>query len=133
MTSNDDYVLDKNGLLDTVTALADEAARHFETVLEEAVDTYKNIIAVTHIPPFREAAWYEGKTSNDDFLPFFACKAVGDVLEKMMQAHRESNLLFLCGHTHGGGGELQVLDNLLVLTGEAEYGRPEIRRVLDVE
>ena len=35
-------------------------------------------------------------------------------------------------HTHGGG-ELQVLDNLHVLTGEAEYGRPEIRRVLEVE
>ena len=35
-------------------------------------------------------------------------------------------------HTHGGG-ELQVLDNLQVLTGQARYEQPEIRRVLEVE
>ncbi len=34
----------------------------------------------TYIPPFREAAWYEGRPSADDYLPFFSCKAVGDVL-----------------------------------------------------
>ena len=37
----------------------------------------------------------------------------------------------LCGHTHSPG-EAQVLPNLLVLTGGAEYGRPEVQRVLTV-
>jgi hypothetical protein len=31
------------------------------------------------------------------------------------------------GHTHGGGKAL-ILENLQVLTGEAEYGRPEIQQ-----
>jgi len=32
-----------------------------------------------------------------------------------------------------GGGEIQVLDNLQVLTGEARDGQPTIQRVLEVE
>ena len=49
-----------------------------------------------------------------------------------MRAHPKSNLLVLCGHTHGGG-EIKVLDNLRVLTGEAEYGRLRITGILAVE
>ena len=50
-----------------VVYLADEAARHFERVLEEAASSYEHVVAVTHVPPDREAAWYQGKTSSDDF------------------------------------------------------------------
>ena len=124
--------LDKDNLLRTMTALADEAAGHFATVLEEAASKYPNLVAVTHVPPFREAAWYQRKPSNDDYLPHFACKVVGDIMRAVMREHPTSNLLVLCGHTHGGG-EFQASDNIRVLTGEAEYGRPRISRVLDVE
>jgi 3',5'-cyclic-AMP phosphodiesterase len=124
--------LDKQRLRPILTALADEAAGHFERVLEAAAAGYSNIIAVTHVPPFREAAWYQGRTSDDNFLPHFASKVVGDVMQKVMQAHSQSNLLVLCGHTHGGG-EIKVLDNLRVLTGDAAYGKLRINRVLEVE
>ena len=33
-------------------------------------------------PPFREAAWHDGKISSDDYLPYFACKVIGDVMKK---------------------------------------------------
>ncbi len=69
-----------------------------------------------HIPPFREAAWYRGRPSNDDFLPFFSCEAVGDVLLETARSHPKCNFLVLCGHTHGGG-EIEVAENLRVLTG----------------
>jgi hypothetical protein len=124
--------LDKQRLKPILAGLAEEAARHFESVLEEAASQYQDIIAVTHVPPFREAAWYRGRTSAEDFLPYFASKIVGDAMQRVMQAHPKSNLLVLCGHTHGGG-EVQVADNLRVLTGEAEYGKPAIQRVLDVK
>ncbi len=126
------FVLDKRGLSKTLTALADEATRHFERVLNEAASQYRNIIAITHVPPFREAAWYQGKVSGDDYLPYFACKVVGDVLQSVMEAHSQANLLVLCGHTHSGG-ELQVSDNLRVLTGEARYKNPVIQQVLEIE
>ena len=126
------YNLDKRGLKETLTNLANEAARHFEGVVTEAAAKYRQVIVVTHVPPFREAAWYRGKTSGEDYLPYFACKVAGDVLERTMQAYPQSKLLVLCGHTHGGG-ELQVLDNLQVLTGEARYKHPVIRRVFEIE
>lgn len=71
------FDLDKYRLRATMTALADEAAQHFQRVLEEAAAKYEHVIAVTHVPPFREAAWYEGEISSDDYLPYFACKIVG--------------------------------------------------------
>ena len=123
--------LDRVGLGNTLISLANEVAQHLEQVLSEAVTKYTNIIAVTHVPPFREAAWYQGKISGDDFLPYFACKIVGDVLKKVMQSNPKSSLLVLCGHTHSGG-EVRILPNLQVLTGEAEYGEPVVERVLEV-
>jgi Icc protein len=48
-----------------------------------------------------------------------------------MAAHPQSEMTVLCVHTHSSG-EAQILPNLRVLTGRAEYGRPEIQRVLTV-
>jgi len=79
-----------------------------------------------------EAAWYQGRPSADDYLPFFSCKAVGDVLVDAAQSHRKCQILVLYGHTHGGG-EIQVLENLRVLTAPAEYGKPDIQRIIEVE
>ena len=90
------------------------------------------VIVATHVPPFCEAAWHEGRPSSDDFLPFFACKAVGDVLLEAARSHPKCQILVLCGHTHDGG-ELQVLENLRVVTGPAEYGKPEIQQIIEVE
>jgi len=72
-----------------MTSLAHEAAGHFATVLEQAASKYPNVIAVTHVPPFREAAWYKGKVSSDDYLPHLACKVVGDVMLAVMREHLE--------------------------------------------
>jgi hypothetical protein len=53
-------------------------------------------------------------------------------MRQAMTLQQQSHLLVLCGHTHSGG-EVQVADNLRVLTGEAEYGKPRINRILEVE
>jgi 3',5'-cyclic-AMP phosphodiesterase len=128
----DPHTLDKPALRQVLESLGDEAAGYLKGVLVPAAEKYPHVILATHVPPFREAAWYEGRPSADDFLPFFACKAVGDVLVETARAHSKCQILVLCGHTHGGG-EVQVLENLRVLTGQAEYGKPEIQRVIDVE
>jgi len=111
-------------------ALGDEAADHFGRLLPEAF--HRRVVALTHVPPFREAAWHRGKYSDDDWLPFFACKAVGDVLVDVMRARPDRELLVLCGHTHGSG-QTQPLDNLRVLTGGAEYRQPTIQQVFEFD
>ena len=123
--------LDKPALREALNVLGDEAARHFENVLQQAVVQYPSVIAVTHVPPFKEAAWYDGRHSDDNYLPHFACKATGDVMRRIMEANPQSRLLVLCGHTHGSG-EVQITENLQVLTGGAEYGHPAIQRIFDI-
>jgi 3',5'-cyclic AMP phosphodiesterase CpdA len=127
----DEFALDKVALREALNKLGDEAARHFENLLEEAVAKYPSVIAVTHVPPFKEATWYNGRHSDDNYLPHFACKAVGDVMRRIMEANPQSRLVVLCGHTHGTG-EVQITENLQVLTGGAEYGNPVIQRIFDI-
>ena len=117
----DSHTLDKPALRRVLELLGDEAAGYLRSVLAPAAEKYPQVIVATHVPPFREAAWHQGRPSSDDFLPFFACKAVGDVLLELAQSHPGCQILVLCGHTHGGG-EVQVLENLRVVTGPAEYG-----------
>ena len=73
-----------------------------------------------------------GRPSGDDFLPYFACKAVGNVQMAVANVHPACQLLVLCGHTHSGG-ELQIVDNRRVVTGPTEYGKPEVQRIIAVE
>ena len=83
------------------------------------------------MPPFPESALYQGKLSGADYAPFFICKATGDALRQEAAAHPEREYLVLCGHTHEAC-EAQILPNLRVLTGGAEYRRPAIQRVLEM-
>lgn len=114
-----------------VQRLADEAATHFERVLPAALDVARSVVLLTHVPPFREATWHQGRVSSDDWLPFFTSKAVGDVLESIMRAHPDHELTVLCGHTHSSG-TCHILPNLTVHTGGAEYKHPALQRVLEV-
>lgn len=127
-----EFALDKPALEEALNVLGDEAARHIESALTVAAAKHPYVIALTHVPPFKEAAWYDGRHSDDNYLPHFACKAVGDAMRRVMDAQPQSRLLVLCGHTHGKG-EVEMTENVRVLTGEAEYGQPVIQRVFDIE
>ena len=113
-------------------ALGDEAAAYFRAVLPGILARFPHTIVATHVPPFRDACRYQGKISGDDWLPFLACKAVGDVLVEAMVKAPDRTMTVLCGHTHGGG-EATMLPNLHVLTGGTQYGNPEIQMVLKVD
>ncbi len=121
--------LTKDDRLKQLNDLGDQAASKLQSSLERVVRQYRNILCLTHVPPFRESCWHEGSTSDDNYLPHFACKAVGDVLRTTMQRNPDSYLTVLCGHTHSPG-KVQILDNLKVLTGEAEYEKPKIQKVI---
>lgn len=135
---NDYYLIEElAGLSDNARQsklfeLGDEAADHFRKVLAVAFEKCRRVIALTHVPPFREAAWYMDKTSDDEHLPHFSSKAAGDVMVEIMRAHPEAELTVLCGHTHSRG-RVQILDNLLVLTGAATYGEPAIQSIIEID
>lgn len=111
--------------------IADEAANYLDMILPQALAQARKVVLVTHVPPFPQAAWHEGKQSEPDYLPFFCSVCAGNVLVKHMEANPDKELLVLCGHTHGEG-EVQILPNLRVLTAGARYGHPKLQGVIDV-
>ncbi|MBT4497869.1 MAG: metallophosphoesterase [Gemmatimonadetes bacterium] len=123
--------LDAQARLRKLNELGDEAAGVLEGQLAEALHSHQHAIVLTHVPPFRGACWHEGEISNDDYLPHFSCRAVGEVLEDVMARLPEKRVTVLCGHTHGAG-EAQIRPNLQVKTGGAVYGRPEVTEWLSV-
>ncbi len=112
-------------------AEAEAAAAHIRRVLPPALERFPHVVLVTHVPPFRDACWHQGAISDDEWLPHFTSKAMGDALLAIMRDHPTRRLTVLCGHTHGRG-EARPAENMLVLTGGAEYGSPGDRTRLRI-
>jgi 3',5'-cyclic-AMP phosphodiesterase len=134
-----DYVLirelslyDKVGRRALLEALGDEAAAHIRQVLPAALDRWRHVILLTHVPPLREACWHEGHLSDDNWAPHFTCQAMGNAILEIMRDYPHHELTVLCGHTHSPG-EAHPLNNVTILTGGAVYGRPAINRLFELE
>jgi 3',5'-cyclic-AMP phosphodiesterase len=117
--------------LEKLQALGDESAAHFRSVLPLALSRFQHVIVAIHVPPFKEACWFEGRMSSDAWLPHISCKAAGDVLREIMAGSPDRRMTVYCGHTHGEG-EAQILPNLRVFTGGAEYRAPKLQRIVSV-
>jgi predicted phosphohydrolase len=111
--------------------LGDEAAGYLRETLPPALDRYQHVILLTHVPPFKESCWYQGRVGNDDWLPFYACQAVGEALREAMIKRPDRRLTVYCGHTHNAG-KAHILPNLQVVTGAAEYGTPQVNDVIEI-
>lgn len=125
-------VPDRLALSRVLRELGEEAARHFQVTLPPALQDHEHVVVLTHVPPFRQAAWHQGRESDADWIPFFACKAAGEVLRRVMAEHPDRRLTVLCGHTHGQG-RCRVTSNIDVITGSAEYGRPRLQDVIEID
>ncbi|HTL50973.1 MAG TPA: metallophosphoesterase [Planctomycetota bacterium] len=113
-----------------LNALGDASAAWLKQHLPAAAKSCSRLYVLTHVPPFKEACWYEGKQSDDNYLPHFSNKVFGDVLREVAQAQPECRMTVLCGHTHGEG-RVQILPNLEVLTGGATYGAPYVQQCFE--
>lgn len=118
-------------LHDKIKEIADISTTYINKTISEVLKTYSKVILVTHVPPFSDAAWYDGRTSGPEFLPYYCATNTGKVLREHMKNNPDKELLVLCGHTHGEG-EVDILPNLKVKTAGAEYGYPDIQGVIDV-
>jgi 3',5'-cyclic AMP phosphodiesterase CpdA len=121
----------KAGRLATMQTLATRAVEHIATVLPQALARYPEVICVTHVPPFAEAAWHDGRYSDDQWQPFTTSTVMGELLRAVMADHPDRRCTVLCGHTHGAG-EFEAAPNLLVKTGAAVYRAPALQPLLEI-
>jgi hypothetical protein len=111
-------------------SLSDEAGAHFRRVLRPALEKYRQVVVLTHVPPFRDACWHEGRISDDDWAPHFTCHAAGQAILDVLRSHPDRQITVLCGHTHGRG-IARLGPNLQIITGGAVYGKPTIAEVFE--
>lgn len=111
--------------------LGQDASARLREKLEAALATHDRVLVATHVPPFRQACWYQGRTTDDFWAPFFVCGQVGEVLERAAEQHPQKQIEVLCGHTHSGG-VARITDNLTVTTAGARYGSPDIAATIVV-
>jgi len=114
--------------------IADESAQYFASQLTQVPESMTHITLAMHVPPYQETCFSpEGKVAPDDdfYLPHFTTKAVGDVLRDYAQNNPQRQLTVYCGHTHGAC-DVEILPNLRVIVGGAEYHKPAIDRVIEV-
>jgi 3',5'-cyclic-AMP phosphodiesterase len=111
--------------------LGNETADHFRRWIPVAAQRRKRIFVATHVPPFRDACWHQGRISDNHWLPHFSCAAAGDALLALADEFADVEFTVLCGHTHGEG-YARMRPNLEVFTGGAEYGAPKLQRVFIV-
>lgn len=127
----EDFVgLTKRARWPKLQALGDEAAAHIRRVLPPALERFHRVLLLTHVPPLREACWHEGQLSDNQWAPFFTCKAMGDAILQIMSRRPDVQLTVLCGHTHGAG-RCRPAANVEIITGGATYGEPAIQQVLE--
>ncbi len=124
--------LEPQARLRKLRRLGVESALRLYKQLHRASQVAKRLLVLTHVPPFRESCWYEGRQTNDDWAPFFVCSAVGWALKRFCRSHPLHQVRVLCGHTHHEG-LAEIMENLVVWTGPAEYGTPRLCGILDLE
>lgn len=118
----------ENGALHvTMQLLSQEGASHVEKSALAAISAgHKSIVIATHIPPFPELSLYQGRQSDQHWMPFFSSKLMGDAIRGLVQKHPEVKFTVLCGHSHHAATFNGGFSNLHCLTGGAMYGEPGI-------
>lgn len=117
-------------LLDQLRTLGLASAVDARAILAKC-SSEKPILFTTHVPPYEEAAWHEGKHSSPTHIPFYTNIALGYVLKEWARANHGTQLTTLCGHTHSPG-EYRQCDNHIVYTGKSEYGSPQVSKVFEL-
>jgi len=114
-----------------INELSKNSAEYVRANTEKAFKDFNHIFVATHVAPFRESAVYQGKISNDDWMPHFSSKAMGDVLYKLAEANPDKKITVLCGHSHGEA-DVTLLPNLRAVTGGAKYYLPSPGKVFSL-
>ena len=119
--------------------LGDEVAQFVLNEIPQLAEQYKNIIFISHCPPFEEVSLYseskrlfgeEHGRSPIYSLPFFSNKALGQALLTIKDNFPEVNFVTLFGHTHCSAS--LKIDNLDIRVADARYGHAQIFSIFEI-
>lgn len=123
---------DRGELATLVKALADEGTAYLKNRLQRLGEDVHNVIVATHVPPFEEAALYQGKQTDDDYLPHFTNPGLGEMLIEHIKEHPGRKITVLSGHTHHQSF-LQPHPQIDVHVAHAEYRDPKAAGIVRID
>lgn len=88
----------------------------------------RHILIITHVPPFASVCMYEGRKTEDRYLPHFSCGSTGSVIRQFAETNPDIDIDVYAGHTHHHAYQ-HILSNLHVTVWGAEYGKPKIHSI----
>lgn len=124
MELNDEHLITelRTGYLTArLRELGNESAKHLQTQLAAVPEGASCVIVLTHVPPWPEATWHEGRKSDAWALPRFCWHAGGNVISQAAQQMPDTQFIVLCGHTHSDG--IFKMGNITCHTAGSAYGR----------
>ena len=101
--------------------LGKESAKHLQKQLDAVPEGASCVIVLTHVPPWPEACWHEGRQSDAYALPRFCWQAGGTVISEVAERMPETQFIVLCGHTHSDG--IWNKGNITCYTAGSTYGQ----------
>jgi predicted phosphohydrolase len=101
--------------------LGRESAKHLQKQLVAMPAGASCVIVLTHVPPWPEASWHEGRNSDAMALPRFCWQAGGKVISQAAERMPQTRFIVLCGHTHSDG--IWTKGNITCHTAGSAYGR----------
>jgi len=107
--------------------LAYQSAQYLSTILETAINQYKTVYLLSHMPPWREAHRAKGWISDAFYEPYNTNNILGEKLEKVMAKHKKRRLIVFSGHTHLSQ-TIYPARNI-----ECRVGKGSYNRILDEE
>jgi len=124
MALNDEHLIAElrtGNLTARLRELGKESAKHLQKQLAAVPEGASCVIVVTHVPPWPEAAWHEGRRSDTLALPRFCWQAGGNAISQAAERMPQTRFIVLCGHTHSGG--IWKKGNMTCHTAGSAYGR----------
>ena len=115
------YINDNTKIKQISKDLAQSGAAQIEQQI--LATSHKNKIILTHFPPWEEASLYNGKRSEEQALPVFASKCMGEAIERSSNQNLECNHIVLAGHTHDPYCG-KITNNIECRVGKARYEKP---------
>lgn len=118
----------KQAIIERSQSLAQVSIDHFRKHLPDAIRRFERIVILTHFPPFDDTHVYNGAIGSPYAQPYFTNRILGELLKAAAQANPTKEFIVFAGHTHGRVSK-QVLPNLAVHVGGANYKSPEIQPI----
>ena len=120
----------KAAMFDKMEGLGKASAHYFRKVLPYALTSFRNVWVATHVPPFPQSTFYDGKQCGPLHSPYYTNVAAGKAINGIAQRFPKRHVTVLSGHTHSSANT-RIAARVTCRVGDARSFSKQGQRVLE--